>query len=163
MEEEIRKLPILAKQKQKENRKFFSKLRRKPPKDLNTTMQRLHEEEFQRTDCLECANCCKTTGPLFTDTDIVRIARHLKLKPQNFIEKYLQIDEDQDHVLQQLPCPFLAEDHYCAIYEVRPKACRDYPHTNRKKFHQISDITMKNLVICPAAFRIVESLKKHYN
>ncbi|MEN8789014.1 MAG: YkgJ family cysteine cluster protein [Flavobacteriaceae bacterium] len=162
MKEELKKLPLLAKQKSQENKRFFTKLRKKTPKDLDTTMQRLHDEEFQRTDCLECANCCKTTGPLFTDTDIVRIARHLKIKPQNFTEKYLRIDEDNDYVLQQLPCPFLAEDHYCSIYDVRPKACREFPHTNRKKFQQISDITMKNLAICPAAFRIVEVLKKHY-
>ncbi len=163
MEEEIRKLPLRAKQKSTENRKFFSKLRKKPPKDLDTTMQRLHDEEFQKTDCLECANCCKTTGPLFRDPDIVRIAKHFRLKPQAFIAKYLRIDEDNDYVLQQLPCPFLGGDNYCSIYEVRPKACREYPHTNRKKFHQISDITMKNLAICPAAFNIIEEIKKHYN
>jgi Fe-S-cluster containining protein len=162
MEEDLKKLPVQAKQKSQENRRFFTKLRKKTPKDLDTTMQRLHDEEFQRTDCLECANCCKTTGPLFTNADIVRIARHLKLKPQDFIAKYLQVDEDKDYILQQLPCPFLGGDNYCSIYDVRPKACREYPHTNRKKFHQISDITMKNLSICPAAFRIVEELKKHY-
>ncbi|MGB5237069.1 MAG: YkgJ family cysteine cluster protein [Flavobacteriaceae bacterium] len=162
MEEEIKKLPLEAKKKYNENKKFFSKLRKKPPKDLDITMQRLHEEEFQRTDCLECANCCKTTGPLLRDSDIIRIAKHLRLKPQAFISKYLRIDEDNDYVLQELPCPFLGADNYCSIYDVRPKACREYPHTDRKKFHQISDITMKNMPICPAAFRIVEEMKKYY-
>lgn len=162
MQEEINKLPVEAQKKYTENKKFFSKLRKKPPKDLDITMQRLDEEEFQRTNCLECANCCKTTGPLFTDSDIIRIAKHFRLKPQAFITKYLRIDEDKDYVLQQLPCPFLGGDNYCAIYDVRPKACREYPHTSRKKFHQISEITMKNLTICPAAFNIVEELKKYY-
>jgi Fe-S-cluster containining protein len=35
-------------------------------------MQDLHDAEFKRTDCLKCANCCKTTGPLFTLADIER-------------------------------------------------------------------------------------------
>ena len=159
MEEIIQQLPQRAKDTHKENKKFFAKLKKRPPKNLDQIMQELHHEEFQRTDCLECANCCKTTGPLFTDKDIERIAKHLRLKPQQFIESYLQVDEDGDHILQQVPCTFLGSDNYCSIYEVRPKACREYPHTNRKKFQQISNLTLKNVAICPAAFNIVEAMK----
>ncbi len=123
-------------------------------------MQELHRETFERTDCLQCANCCKTTGPLFTRADIERIARHLRMKPGRFIENYLQLDEEQDHVLQEVPCTFLGPDNYCSIYEVRPKACREFPHTDRKKFHQISRLTLKNIAICPAAYEIVEAMKQ---
>jgi Fe-S-cluster containining protein len=123
-------------------------------------MQELHDDEFSRTNCLECANCCKTTGPLFTDKDIERISKYLRLKPQKFVEQYLMVDEDNDYVLQEVPCTFLDIENYCLIYEVRPKACREYPHTNRKKFHQISNITLKNVAICPAVFNIVEAMKK---
>ena len=160
MNEVLKSLPKKAKEKAGENKKYFSKLRKKPPKNLDYIMQELHEEEFEKTDCLQCANCCKTTGPLFTNNDIERIAKHLKLKPQRFIEHYLQIDEDQDHVLQKLPCTFLDADNYCSIYAVRPKACREFPHTDRKKFQQISHLTLKNVAICPAAFNIVEAMKK---
>ena len=160
MQDRLRDLPQRAKDTQKENKKFFQKLRKKPPKNLDSLMQELHDDEFRRTDCLECANCCKTTGPLFTDKDIVRIAKHLRMKPQQFIESYLQVDEEGDHVLQSVPCTFLGADNYCSIYEVRPKACREYPHTDRKKFHQISNLTMKNVSICPAAFNIVEEMKR---
>jgi Fe-S-cluster containining protein len=45
---------------------------------------------------------------------------------------------------------------------VRPKACREFPHTDRKKFQQISDLTLKNVAICPAAYNIVEEMKKKY-
>ena len=160
MKEIIKNLPQKAKQKHSENKKFLQRLKKKPPKSLDTTMQLLHEEEFGRTNCLECANCCKTTGPLFTDNDIVRIAKHLREKPQQFINNYLRVDEEGDYVLQQVPCTFLGADNYCSIYEVRPKACREYPHTNRKKFYQINDLTLKNVAICPAAFNIVEAMKK---
>lgn len=121
-------------------------------------MQELHDETFEEIDCLNCANCCKTTGPLFTNKDIERIAKHFKMKPSQFIQTYLRIDEDNDYVLQQLPCPFLADDNYCLIYDVRPKACAEFPHTDRKKFHQINNLTLKNTEVCPAAYQIVEKM-----
>ncbi|WP_108423725.1 YkgJ family cysteine cluster protein [Flagellimonas amoyensis] len=160
MDEFLEELPQRAREKQAENKKFFAKLKKKPPKDLDYVMQELHEEEFRRTDCLTCANCCKTTGPLFTNADIERIAKHFRMKPSQFIDRYLRIDEENDHVLQEVPCTFLGADNYCSIYEVRPKACREFPHTDRKKFQQISNLTLKNVAICPAAFNIVEAMKK---
>lgn len=160
MEEVLKSLPQLAKDKQNENKKFFAKLRNKPPKKLDYIMQELHEEEFERTDCLTCANCCKTTGPLFTDKDIQRISKHFRMKEFDFIKTYLRVDEDRDYVLQETPCTFLGADNYCSIYEVRPKACREFPHTDRKKFQQISKLTLENVKMCPAAFNIVEEMKK---
>ncbi|QNJ98243.1 YkgJ family cysteine cluster protein [Constantimarinum furrinae] len=160
MEDILNELPQRAKDTYKENKKFFGKLRKKPPKNLDTLMVELHEAEFERTDCLTCANCCKTTGPLFTNKDIERIAKHFKMKPQKFVESYLKVDEENDHVLQRVPCTFLGADNFCSIYDVRPKACREFPHTDRKKFQQISNLTLKNVAICPAAFNIVEEMKR---
>lgn len=160
MDNLLKKLPKLAKDKHPENKRYFEKLKKKPPKQLDYLMDELHHEEFRKTDCLTCANCCKTTGPLFTTADIERIAGHLKMKSQQFVAKYLRVDEDGDHVLQQVPCSFLDSENYCLIYEVRPKACREYPHTDRKKFYQISDLTLQNVAICPAAYNIVEAMKK---
>jgi len=160
MDEVLKQLPIKAKEKHTENKKFFVKLKKKPPKNLDFVMQELHEDEFQRTDCLTCANCCKTTGPLFTNNDVARISKHFRMKPQRFIEQYLRIDEDNDYVLDHVPCTFLGADNYCSIYDVRPKACREFPHTDRKKFQQISNLTLKNVAICPAAYNIVEAMKK---
>ncbi|MEJ4086843.1 YkgJ family cysteine cluster protein [Galbibacter orientalis] len=159
MDDFLKQLPQLAKDKQNENKKYFAKLRKKPPKNIDYVMQELHEAEFEKTDCLTCANCCKTTGPLFTNADIERISKHFKQKPQQFIDTYLKIDEDNDYVLQEVPCTFLGADNYCLIYDVRPKACREYPHTDRKKFQQISNLTIKNTAICPAVYNIVEAMK----
>ena len=108
---------------------------------------------------MQCANCCKTTGPLLTNIDIERISKHLRLKPSEFINRYLRIDEDKDYIFQSMPCPFLASDNYCLIYDVRPKACREYPHTDRKKIYQIGSLTIKNTEICPIAFKVVEKMK----
>lgn len=163
MEEILQQLPERAKDTHTETKKFFTKLNKKPPKHLDILMQELHDKEFERTNCLTCANCCKTTGPLFTDKDVARISKHFRMKEQQFIETYLHIDEDNDMVLQQVPCSFLGADNYCSIYDVRPKACREFPHTDRRKFQQITNITLKNVAICPAAFNIVEEMKKRIN
>ena len=156
----LNNLPKEAKDKHIENKKYFDKLKKKTPKNLDYVMEDLHNAEFKKIDCLKCANCCKTTGPLFTDADIERVSKYLRQKPQKFIEQYLRIDEDRDYVLQSVPCTFLDKENACLIYDVRPKACREFPHTDRKKFQQITDLTLKNVAICPAAFNIVEEMKK---
>ena len=143
----------------KNNSQFFKRLKKKPPKKLDQLMLQLHEDQFSKIDCLECANCCKTTSPIFTNRDISRISKYLKMKQSNFVSKYLHLDSDNDYILNSSPCIFLANDNTCNIYNVRPKACSEYPHTNRKDFHKIADLTMKNIEICPAAYKIVEKLK----
>jgi Fe-S-cluster containining protein len=151
-----------AKAKQAEHKKLLTKIKNKPPKHFDRKMQDIHDEVFDRIDCLSCANCCKTTGPLFTQKDIERLAGVFRLKPQQFIEKYLRIDEDNDYVLQSVPCPFLGSDNYCSVYEDRPKACREYPHTDRKKFYQINHLTIKNTLICPATYEVVEEMNRKF-
>jgi len=80
------------------------------------------------------------------------------MKAADFFDQYLKVDEDGDQVLQSSPCPFLMEDNKCTAYAARPKACREYPHTNRKRMHQILDLTAKNTRVCPAVSQIVDSL-----
>ncbi len=161
MEKRLEQLPKDAEQVKKENKKYFAHLKKRTPKDLDYVMQELHDEEFAKTDCLTCGNCCKTTSPIFTDKDIQRIAKHLKMKVPDFLERYLQRDSDDFMVLKSSPCTFLDEsDNTCFIYDVRPKACAEYPHTNRRKFIQITDLTIANTFVCPATFNIVEALKE---
>jgi hypothetical protein len=93
----VNELGKLAKDTHIETKKYFDKLKKNPPRDLDYQMQELHEREFKKTDCLECANCCKTTGPLFTSADIERISKSFRQKPQQFIDQYLRIDEDKDY------------------------------------------------------------------
>ena len=145
--------------KEPENRKFLLQLKKKDSRRVDDAFHRVHYEIFEEMDCLKCANCCKTTSPIFYQNDIERVARALRMKPGEFIEKYLRVDEDQDYVLKSSPCPFLDADNYCTVYNDRPKACREYPHTDRKKMVQILDLTLKNTMVCPAVFEIVERLK----
>lgn len=142
------------------NKKFFNTLKKKTPKDLDTIFHTEHEEVFAKTDCLKCANCCKTTSPIFYQRDIERASKALKLKPGVFIQTYLYMDEEGDFVLKQAPCPFLDAENYCRIYEDRPAACKEYPHTDRKNMRQILDITYRNTLVCPAVLRITERVKE---
>ena len=148
-----------AQLKKNENQSFLKALKRKAPKNLDDLFHTSHELVFEQTDCLSCANCCKTTSPIFYERDIDRAAKKLRLKPGVFIDKYLKVDEDEDYVLKQSPCAFLDADNYCSIYDSRPTACREYPHTDRKKMLQILDLTFKNTLVCPAVLKIVEEIK----
>ena len=159
MQDQLQSLPKKVQENKKAHRNFFIKLRKKTPKNLDAIMEKLHDEEFKKSDCLQCANCCKTTSPIFTKKDIERISKSFRIKTRQFIDTYLNVDDDQDYVLKSSPCTFLADDNTCNIYDVRPKACQEYPHTNRKSFEKISDLTLQNVAICPATFNIVEALR----
>ncbi len=149
----------LVENRKKEHKTLFKKLKQKKEKELDEVFHSLHEKVFEEIDCLECANCCKTTSPMLFPKDIERMADAVRMKPSLFSDKYIKIDEDGDFVFKSSPCPFLKEDNYCSIYEDRPKACREYPHTNRKNMPQILDLTYKNIKVCPAVYQIVEKLK----
>jgi Fe-S-cluster containining protein len=150
----------LARSKAEENKKFLQSLKKKDARRVDKAFHQTHDKVFAALDCLTCGNCCKTTSPIFYQNDIERLGKALRMKPGDFIERYLKVDEDQDFVLKSSPCPFLGADNHCSVYEDRPKACREYPHTNRKKMVQIMDLTHKNTLVCPAVFEIVERLKK---
>ena len=122
---------------------------------MDTIVQQLHDEVSEKIDCLTCANCCRTLGPAIYDKDIERMAKALRIKPSEVVSSYLRIDEDGDYVFKSMPCPFLMNDNYCSIYESRPKACREYPHTDRKNFEQIYKLTVKNASTCPIAYEVL--------
>ena len=155
---DLSKLPQLARVAETNTKKLFEVLKRKKPNNLDDIVHQLHEEAFEKIDCMKCANCCKTTSPIFYDRDIDRVAKRLRVKPSDFISKYLHQDEDGDYVLNEAPCTFLDSENYCLIYEDRPTACREYPHTDRKNMFQILELTAENTLICPAVARIVKTI-----
>jgi uncharacterized protein len=145
---------------EKSHRKVFNTLKQMSPHDVDALFHGAHESVFSYTDCLACANCCKTTPALITSEDVNRIAPSLGLTVKKFRALYVRTDEDGDEVIKSTPCPFLQSDNACSIYQVRPRACREYPHTNRRKMKQILDITWENRSVCPAVFDMIESIEK---
>ncbi len=162
MDDKLKEMLLRAEEEQIENKKFLQRLKKKRPKNLDVVIHGLHDDVFEEIDCLDCANCCKTLGPRLIEKDIERIAKLFRKKSAAIISEYLRVDEDGDYVFRQMPCPFLMDDNYCMIYESRPRACREYPHTEQRKIYQILDITQKNTLICPAVSEIVERAKGEF-
>lgn len=151
-----------AKQQKNANKKLANRLKKVNPRTLDEVVHYWHHRKFTEADCLECANCCKTISPIVISQDITRIARHLKTKPASLIAQYFVIDEDDDYVFRTQPCPFLGSENYCSIYEHRPRACRDFPLTDRTKFFQALDLSVKNTAICPVVFEIFQELRERF-
>jgi Fe-S-cluster containining protein len=145
-----------------ENGKFYRRLKKRFPPNIDEELIELDALVFSRIDCLACANCCKTISPVFKERDITRLATHFKVRPAIFTDKYLHMDEDGDYVLKTTPCPFLLADNKCSVYEHRPFACRSYPHTATLPLKKSLELTIKNSAVCPAVYEITTILKKKY-
>ncbi|MEZ5047643.1 MAG: YkgJ family cysteine cluster protein [Chitinophagaceae bacterium] len=148
----------LAKQNKK---KYVQFLKRCKPREVINKLPSLHHEAFLKIDCLSCANCCKNHSPRFKIPDIKRIAKFLHMKEGEFMQQYLQLDEDNDYVLQKQPCFFLNDDNTCQIYEVRPSDCARYPYTDEDVFVKRQALTVKNSEVCPAVYFIFEKLTNY--
>ncbi len=152
-------LAVVASKKEAEWIRFFNKNKKKI-ESADLQIHDLHDRISAKINCLECGNCCRTLGPRITDKDVERMSKALRIKQSELINTYLRIDEDGDLVFKTMPCPFLGNDNYCSIYESRPKACREYPHTDRKKFYQIYKLSVKNASTCPIVFDVLEGILK---
>jgi Fe-S-cluster containining protein len=145
--------------KSAEHEKIYKNYLQKADKNkVLKQLPQLHEEAFEKIDCLTCANCCKNYSPRFKTPDIKRISKHLKMRESDFIEKYLDVDSDGDYVTKGKPCPFLGEDNFCGIYEVRPSDCVRFPYTDEDVLLKRPAITLKNSSFCPIVFYVMEGL-----
>jgi len=157
---DIQKYQKLAYQKQEEHNVLLESIANADASVINQYANDLHEETFKRIDCLDCANCCKGLGPRIEQEDIAKISDFLNISASAFVGEYLEMDEDGDFIFKAKPCPFLQENNLCRIYEARPLACKEYPHTDNNSFHNNLEIAKKNISICPAVYEIVEAFKK---
>ncbi len=139
-----------------QNKKCILKLSKQKAKEVNQRANELHETVIKTLDCLDCANCCSSIPPIVNDTDAKRIARSLGIKLNRFILEYLTVDEDGDKVMKTVPCVFLEEDNKCRIYEVRPRACREYPHTDDFQFMKNLKLHLTNVKYCPIVYHVLE-------
>jgi hypothetical protein len=146
----------------KKHKQFVSRLKELHGKHLDRWAEGLHNEVFRSIDCMDCANCCSTIPAMINEEDIIRIAKHLKMTPEAFHSKYVAKDEDGDTVLKTTPCVFLEADNSCGIYEIRPRACRQYPHTNNFEFSKNLTVHAANSMYCPAVFHILERMRQNF-
>lgn len=121
-------------------------------------LPKLNDEAFEKINCLSCAACCKNYSPRFKTPDIKRISKHLKMKEGEFIQLYLNLDSDGDYVVKSSPCPFLGEDNFCSIYEVRPSDCHRFPYTDEDVLLKRKSLTLKNSTFCPIVDFVLNKL-----
>jgi Fe-S-cluster containining protein len=143
------------KDKQKQYKGFLDRA------DKNKVLKQLpqlHEEAFEKVDCLQCAACCKNYSPRFKTPDVKRISKHLGMKESVFIESYLRVDEEGDFVVKDSPCPFLGSDNFCSVYDVRPSDCHRFPYTDEDVFIKKQKLTLKNASFCPISFYVLDKL-----
>ncbi|MFW5805385.1 MAG: YkgJ family cysteine cluster protein [Bacteroidales bacterium] len=158
----LQDLKELATRDEKSFKQLAGKLKKVKKQEIDSFVHTWHAELFSDTDCLKCANCCRSLGPMLTDRDIDRLAKFLKKKPSAVVNQYLRQDKEGYYVFKNIPCPFLMADSYCMVYEARPKACREYPHTDKTNFKQIIQLSIKNSKTCPVVYKILKELMKTY-
>lgn len=142
-----------------ERAKLYKQFLLRPDKNkVLKQLPELHEEAFSKIDCLDCAACCKNYSPRFKTPDIKRISKHLRMKEGDFIEQYLNLDNEGDYVVKTKPCPFLGADNYCSIYEHRPSDCSRFPYTDEDVLIKRPALTQKNATFCPAVYFVLEKL-----
>ncbi len=152
------------KQKVRHNRRrfrlFLSKLESIPQKNLKAISIEADKKAWEETDCLSCANCCKTMSPTYTAKDIKRISAHLGMTAKAFKEKWLYKDKsDGDWLNVKQPCQFLdLTDNKCSIYDVRPADCSGFPHHDKKKMTDYLHVYKQNVEYCPATYKWVEKM-----
>jgi len=142
-------------------RRFLNRVEKTPPRSLDKLSAVLEKEVWMETDCLSCANCCKTMTPTFNNADMRRISAHLHLTVDEFKAKYLRRERggDRDWMNKVEPCQFLnLLDNKCSIYEVRPADCAGFPHL-AKKMKDYIHVHKQNVEYCPATYRLVEKMK----
>ena len=142
-----------------DSQKKYKRFLQRPDKNkILKALPALHNEAFEKIDCLKCANCCRHYSPRFKTPDIKRISRLLKMKEGEFIDTYLRLDSEGDYVVKKTPCPFLSEDNYCSIYEDRPSDCVRFPYTDEDIIFKRPQLTLKNVTFCPIVYYVMEGL-----
>jgi len=109
MDEIIKDWKANAAKKMDENFLYIRSLKMKDAEKVDRMAKKLHEEAFEKIDCLKCGNCCRVLQPNLDKNDISNIAGYLDITTNEVKEKYLELDEDGDWRINALPCPFLNE------------------------------------------------------
>jgi uncharacterized protein len=139
-------------------KKFKNFLERANKNKVLGQLPGLHEEAFQKIDCLQCAACCKNYSPRFKTPDVKRISKYLRMRESEFIDTYLNVDEEGDFVAKKTPCPFLGGDNKCSIYDVRPSDCARFPYTDEDVLIKRQKLTLKNASFCPITYFVLDRL-----
>ena len=80
--------------------KFLNRLKRNPPRNVQSIAINAGSNAWNGVDCLACANCCRTMTPTYTEKDIKKIAtflmRPVVLEPRTDLASICMVGEIAD-------------------------------------------------------------------
>ncbi len=156
---------LQAEKKEDENDRFRLFLKTKcrlKPEEIDERVFAATRRVWAGIDCTQCANCCREVRPSFSEEEIIRLARHLDMTRQQFIDAYLQHSEPHDDkpwTTRTKPCPFL-KDNRCSVYDDRPADCSGYPYLYKPEFVFRTMGMVSRTFTCPIVYEVMEELKK---
>ena len=125
-------------------------------------LKAIAQEVEENIDCTACANCCRVATTPVTERDTERLARHLGMKPAEFLRDYTSETEDEGRILKRTEsgCVFL-DGNLCSVYEARPQTCELFPHLVKGNGSLVSRMwhMPDRAVYCPIVFNTLEKWK----
>jgi hypothetical protein len=158
-------LRALAQAKEDESWRFRSFLKGECDLELDEIDRRVFETTrrvWAGIDCTCCANCCRQVKPSFSEEEVERLARRLKMERQRFIDKYLErteVGSKNPWQTRTTPCPFL-NGNLCSVYEDRPADCSGYPYLYEPHFTSRTIAMLERTSTCPIVYEVIEDLKR---
>lgn len=151
----------LGEKKRGENSKFRLHLKSRDYPDRR--FRRIAEGIEEEIDCRACANCCKVAATPVTERDVERLAKHLRIRMAEFVQRYTTPEPEGNGLILQRTekgCVFL-DGNDCTVYEERPHTCADFPHVVRgagsitRRMWQFID----RACYCPIVYNTLEAFK----
>ncbi len=149
----------IATEKEAENDALRLFLKRQDGAAIDVLVYEINDEITPKIDCTQCGNCCKSLMINVTPIEAMSLSAYLKEPLALVKEKYIEISEQGQMIINTIPCHFLA-DSKCTIYENRFTECREFPHLHKDNFTTRLFGTLMYYAMCPIIFNVVEALKK---
>jgi len=159
---DLEKIRYWGQRNRDENFDFRSFLKINDSENIDKIVHKIDTEIRKQIDCTKCGNCCIQQSPTLTKNDISRISEFIGLSENEFIENYIDSSDKEEIIFVNRPCKFL-KNRKCTIYDLRPKDCISYPHTQKKDFTSRLLGVIENYSVCPIVFNLVEQLKNDFS
>jgi len=151
----------LGEKKKEENKRLRTHMKMRQPAER--VLRKIAEEIEEAIDCTECANCCRVATARVKDREVEILARHIGTTRKVFLRDYCEESADEGLILKRTEtgCVFL-EGNLCSVYEVRPRACEDFPHLAKGDGSLISRMweMPDRATYCPIAYHTLEAFKE---
>ena len=157
----ITDLPFITSEaeiKFEENLAFRQFLKGRNSNDIDEEVHALNDVVSAAIDCTACGACCASLMINVTEDYIPPLSRHLQLSDAAFKEKYIEVSQQGQMLVNAVPCSFLSNNK-CTVYAHRFEECREFPHLHKPQFTGRLFGTLMHYGRCPIIYNVVEALK----